>query len=767
LSKFGISQPVRRVEDARFVTGLGRYTDDITLAGQCFGYVLRSPHAAAHIRVLDTQTAKTSPGVLGVYTQADLAADGIGDLPCVIPLKNRDGTPRANSPRPALAKGRVRFVGDPVAFVVAESIELARDGAERIVIEYDAAPAVAGLVDAAAEGAVLVWDQIPQNRCFDWETGDKAKVDALFAGAAHITTINVHNNRVAPTSIETRAALAAFDAASERFTLYTGTQGSFVLKKLIAEMVFKLPADRLRVVTPDVGGGFGMKLYVYPEPVLCLYAARKLKRPVRWTSDRSEAFLSDSHGRSRQSTASLALDKDGNFLAVRTDDLADLGAYLSTFSPYIMTTAGIKVLPSVYRFQAVYARVLGVFTNTPPVDAYRGAGRPEANFLVERLIDRAATELKIDRIELRRQNFIPPSAMPWTSAMRQTYDSGEFAVVMEKAMQAARWNDFPARRAALPAGKRRGIGLSYYLESTGGDSSERSEIRFAADGAVELLVGTQSTGQGHETAYAQILSDQLGVPFDRIRVLQGDTDLIPTGGGTGGSRSLYSQGASILATSKEVIERARQAGADVLEAAASDIEFKDGALRIVGTDRAISLVDLAAKVRKDGHSLDTAGDTRIPAHTYPNGCHVAEIEIDEATGVVAVVGYWVVDDMGRILNPLIATGQIHGGIAQGIGQALYEDVVFDSSGQMLSGSLMDYCVPRADQLPPLSVSFHEVPCTTNPLGVKGAGEAGAVGAAPAVINAIVDALSPEGVTHVDMPATSEKIWRLLQRARPR
>lgn len=764
MSKFGVSQPVRRVEDARFITGRGRYTDDITLAGQCFGHVLRSSHASARIRAIDTQAAKASPGVLAVYTHADLAADGIGDLPCIIPIKNIDGTPRANPPRPALANGRVRFVGDCVAFVVAQTLHQARDAAERIAVDYETLPAVADLRQAATDAAPRVWDDLPRNRCFDWEAGDKAKTEALFASAAHVTTIDVKNNRLVPTSIETRAALADYDAVSQRFTLYTGTQGSFMLKRLLAETVFKVPQDRFRVVTPDVGGGFGMKLYIYPEPVMCLYAARKLGRPVRWTGDRSEAFLSDAHGRSRFSQAALALDAQGNFLAVKTHDLSDLGAYLSTFAPFISTMAGIKVLPSVYRFQAIYAYVEGIFTHTPPVDAYRGAGRPEANFLVERLIDKAASELKIDRIELRRRNFVPPSAMPWTSAVGQVYDSGEFATVMEKAQRAAGWADFAKRRKALAPGKRRGIGLAYYLESTGGAGSERAEIRFAADGMVELLVGTQSTGQGHETAYAQLLVEQLGLDFNRIRVLQGDSDLIPSGGGTGGSRSLYSQGAAVLSTSAALIERARLAGADILEAAAADIEFKNGAVRVVGTDRAIGLIELAAEAKKRGGVLDTATDAKIPAHTYPNGCHVAEVEIDDATGAVRVVGYWVVDDMGRILNPLIAGGQIQGGIAQGIGQALHENTIFDANGQLLTGSLMDYCLPHADQIPALAVSFHEVPCTTNALGVKGAGEAGAVGAGPAVINAIVDALSDCGVDHVDMPATSEKIWRLLRAA---
>ena len=767
MTQFGLAQPVRRVEDQRFITGQGRYTDDISLPRQAYGVVLRSPHAHARIRAIDTAAARAMPGVLAVYTVADLKAEGIGNLPCIIPLKNRDGSDRADSPRPALADGRVRHVGDPVAFVVAETVAAGRDAAERIEVDYETLDAVADMGQALEPGAPQVWDRAPGNRAFDWEVGDKAKADALFAKAAHVTRLELVNNRIVVASLEPRGMLANFDAASGRFTVYTPTQGSFALKRLLATAIFRLPEDRFHVITPDVGGGFGMKIFLYPEQVLCCFAARKLGRPVKWTSERTEAFLSDTHGRSNLTVGELALDQDGVFLALRVHNRADMGAYLSMFGPFIPTAAGTKVLASVYRFQAVYARVEGVFTHSVPVDAYRGAGRPESNYLVERLIDTAAAELDIERTELRRRNFVPPEAMPWTSAMGLVYDSGEFAANLAEALKRADWAGFEARRAeAKRRGKRRGIGVAYYLEATGGSPTERAEIRFAADGMVEVLVGTQSTGQGHETAYTQIACERLGVPPERVRIVQGDSDRIPTGGGTGGARSLYSEGGAILEAAVKVIDKGKAVAGEVLEAAAVDIEFDAGRFRIAGTDRAIAILDLAERLRGkggDAEALNAAADHQIQAVTFPNGCHVCELEIDEATGVPAIVRYTVVDDMGRVINPLIVPGQIHGGVVQGAGQALYENVVFDGGGQMLTGSFTDYCLPRADNFPAIDVTLREVPCKTNPLGVKGAGEAGAVGAAPAVIGAVVDALRDLGIRHVDMPATPEKLWRLLQR----
>jgi carbon-monoxide dehydrogenase large subunit len=768
MSKFGQSQPVRRVEDQRFITGKGRYTDDINLPGQVYGVMLRSPHAHAKILKIDTAAAQAAPGVLAVYTHADLKAANVGDLPCTIPLKNRDGSMRADPPRPALADGMVRHVGDPVAFVVAETAAQARDAAEMIEVDYDALPAAADMATAMEPGQPQIWPQAPNNRAFDWEIGDKAKIDALFASAAKTVKLTLENNRIVVASMEARVALAAFDKESGRFTLYTPTQGVWVQKKLLAK-ILGLPEEKFHVVTGDVGGGFGMKIFIYPEQVMTLFASRALGRPVKWTSDRGEAFLTDTHGRANLTHAEMALDKDHNFLALRIHNIADMGAYLSTYAPMIPTMAGTKVLSSVYRFQGVYSRVEGVFTNTVPVDAYRGAGRPESNYIMERLIDVAARELGIDRAELRRKNYIPPTAFPWTSAMGLTYDSGEFENTSNTALKAIDWAGFETRRAeAKKRGKRRGIGMAYYLEATGGAPTERAEIRFAEDGFVEVYVGTQSTGQGHETAYTQIVAEQLGVDFDRIRILQGDSDAIPTGGGTGGARSLYSEGGAILKAKDGVIEKGKVVAADMLETAASDIEFAAGRFRVAGTDRDVGIIEVAQEARKRSNAkageaagIDTAADWQVQAITFPNGCHACEVEIDEATGVAEVVRYVVADDMGKVINPTIVKGQIHGGVVQGVGQALYENVVYDADGQLLTGSFTDYCLPRADNFPEIEVILCEVPCKTNPLGVKGAGEAGAVGSAPATINAIVDALADLGVKHVDMPATPQKLWRIL------
>jgi carbon-monoxide dehydrogenase large subunit len=767
MTKFGAAQGIKRVEDFKLITGQGRYTDDIVLDRQSVGFVLRSPHAAARIVSLDATTAKAMPGVLAIYTADDLDADGIGRMACAVPMKNRDGTPRKDPHRAALAEGRVRHVGDPVAFIVAETLAAARDAAEAIVIDYDILPAVSDMRAAMAPDAPRVWDDATGNVCFDWATGDKAKVDAAFASAAKVVEIEVENNKVVVASIEGRACNVAYDAASGRYTIYAGTQGAHGLRNALAPVLDVSP-DKLHVITNDVGGGFGMKIFIYPEYVLCAFAARKLGRPVKWTSERNEAFLSDTQGRAQIMRARLALDAKGNFLALDAHNIADMGAYLSTYSVFIPTMAGTKVLPSVYKWGAVHAQVVGVFTNTPAVDAYRGAGRPESNYLVERLIDKAAAVLGVDRVKLRQKNMVPPSKMPWKAALGSVYDSGDFPGTMKLALEVADWDGAKARkRVAKKAGKRRGIGVAYYLEATGGAPSERAEIRFAADGMVDVLVGTQSTGQGHETAYMQLVSAQLGVPFDKLRVIQGDSDIIKSGGGTGGARSLYSEGGAILAAADVVVTKGKASAADVLEAAASDIEFANGVFSIVGTDRKIGVLALADELRRRGVDpakvLDGAADWAIASHTYPNGCHVAEVELDPATGVVKVVRYVVADDMGNVINPMIVAGQIHGGVVQGIGQALTERTVFDADGQMLSATFMDYATPRADDAPDITVVLNPVPCTTNPLGVKGAGEAGSVGSCPAVMNALADALSEWGAD-VDMPATPERVWRAIRSA---
>ncbi|CAH2604262.1 Xanthine dehydrogenase family protein molybdopterin-binding subunit [Rhodovastum atsumiense] len=773
MTKFGVAQSVRRVEDPRLLKGHGAYTDDIQLPGTVHGVVLRSPHAAARILSIDVAAAEATPGVLAVITAADLKADGLGGIPCAISLKNRDGSQQYSPPRPALADGAVRHVGDPVAFVVAETAQAARDGAEAILVDYDTLPAITDPGAAMEPGAPQVWEGARNNVCFDWEIGQKDKVEALFRQAAHVSRLTVVNNRIVVASMEARAACAEYDAATGRFTLRANTQGGWGIKQMLGDDIFKVGADRFRIITPDVGGGFGMKLFLYPEHVLTCYAARRLGRPVKWTSERSEAFLADTHGRDNITLGELALDAEGKFLALRTRNIANMGAYLSNYAPFIPTLAGTGVLAGVYGFQAVYANVIGVFTHTVPVDAYRGAGRPEANYLVERLIDHAARELKIDRAELRRRNMVGPEAMPHTTPVGKVYDSGDFRTVLDAALRNMDWAGFEARRAEAAArGRRRGIGLSYYLEATGGASSERAEIRFAEDGFVDVYVGTQSTGQGHETAYVQLTVDRLGVPGEKVRIRQGDTDTIPEGGGTGGARSLYSEGQAILATAATVIERGRKAASEALEASPADIVFEAGRFAIVGTDRGIDILELAqtqrarARQGQDVTTLDAAEVAQISAHTFPNGCHIAEVEIDPETGTVQVQRYSVTDDVGRAVNPLIVRGQVHGGVAQGFGQAVLERTAYDpQSGQLLSGSFMDYALPRAADLPDIEVDLIEVPCGTNPLGVKGAGEAGAVGSPPAVINAIVDALAPLGVDHIDMPATPERVWQALATAR--
>ncbi|WP_431304221.1 xanthine dehydrogenase family protein molybdopterin-binding subunit [Sediminicoccus sp. BL-A-41-H5] len=774
MAKFGLSQSVRRVEDPRLLLGHGRYTDDIALPGQVHGHVLRSPHAHAKIASVDATAARGMPGVLAVLTGADLLAMGVGELPCAIPMKNADGSDRANTLHMPLATDAVRHVGDPVAFIIAETQGQARDAAEAVEVDYEVLPSVTDLAVAHEVGEPQIWPGATNNTLFDWEVGDKAKTEALFAQAAHVTRLTVVNNRVVVASMEGRACAAQYDAASGHFTLHAGTQGSWLVKNLLASSVLKVSPDLVRVVTPDVGGGFGMKLFLYAEYALCAIGARTVGRPVKWAAERTEAFLSDTHGRDNITLGELALDANGKFLALRTRNVANMGAYLSTFAPFIPTGAGTKVLASVYGFEAIHARVLGMATNTVPVDAYRGAGRPESNYLVERLIDQAARDLKLDRIELRRRNMVSQSAMPYVTAMAQRYDSGDFARVMDAALAKIDWAGFPARRAeAAKRGKKRGIGLAYYLEATGGGPTENASVKFAEDGFVDVYVGTQSTGQGHETAYAMLTSHELGIPIDKIRIRQGDSDSLPSGGGTGGARSLYSEGQAILVTAASVIEKGKQAASEMLEAAVVDIEFnpKAGQFGVVGTDRGVDILSLAARQRQrvaageDTILLDALETAKIEFHTFPNGCHVAEVEVDPETGMIAIPRYIVVDDVGHALNPLIVRGQVHGGVAQGIGQAFHERTAYDpESGQLLSASFMDYALPRAGDLPEIEVDLIEVVCETNPLGVKGAGEAGAVGSPPAVVNALVDALADSGVQTIDMPATPEVVWKALHAA---
>ena len=768
-----MGQPVRRSEDRRFITGAGRYTDDIVLPRQTVGYVLRSPHAHAAIRAIDISAALAAPGVVGIFTGADLERDGIGKIPCVVPLKNRDGSRIKMVEHPLLATGRVRHVGDGVAFVVAESVATAKDAAELIRVDYDILPAVADTARAAEPGSPLVWDDIPNNLCFDWETGNRKVTEAAFARAAHVIELNLVNNRLVANSMEPRGALGAYDAAEDRFTLYTSTQGSHAIRRLLAASVFRFAEHRIRVVTPDVGGGFGMKLFLYPEHGLVLYAARKLGRPVKWIGERGESFLSDAQGRDNVTRARLALDADLSFLAVDVETTANLGAYLSNFGTFIPTMAGTAMLAGVYRTPAAVVRVKGVYTNTVAVDAYRGAGRPEANYALERLVDHAARKLGVAPAELRRRNFIPPEAMPFKTVLGMTYDSGEFAKNLSDALEQADAGSFAARKALSAArGKLRGFGLSAYIEQSGGGFDEMAEIRFDSSGAVTVIVGSQSSGQGHQTAYAQLVADGLGVPFDRVRVHQGDTDIVGFGRGTGGSRSLPVAGNALGMAIRRIVDKGKKIAAHRLEAAEADIEFAGGEYVIAGTDKRVSMIEVAQAAHNPlllpaefEPGFDEKAHYLPAAHTFPNGCHVCEVEIDPDTGVTTVLRHVVVDDFGNVVNPMLLAGQIHGGVIQGIGQALIEGCVYDDGGQLVTGSFMDYAMPRADDVPSVEFSYNVVPCRTNPLGVKGAGEAGAIGAPPAVINAVVDALAGLGIETIEMPATPHNVWRAIRQAR--
>ncbi|CAK0771536.1 aerobic carbon-monoxide dehydrogenase large subunit [uncultured Gammaproteobacteria bacterium] len=769
--KFGIGQSVPRTEDARLLTGHGRFTEDLSFPSQAHAVVLRSPHAHADITRLDTTAARAAPDVLAVFTAQDLAADGIGALTCQIEVPCRDGRKMAKPRRPVLAEGRVRYVGEAVAFVVAETVNAARDAAELIEVDYRPLAVAADTAGALAPAAAQVWPAPQGNLCFDWEMGDAATVAEVFAAAAHVVGLDLVNNRVIPCAMENRAALARLEPDSDRLVLHVTSQGVHALRKQLAKEIFHIPESQLRVITGDVGGGFGAKIFLYPEYVLTLYAARKLKRPIKWRAERSESFLADSHGRDHVTRAELALDRDGRFLALRADTIANLGAYLSSFAPAIPTLAGSPLLAGVYTTPAIYARVRGVFTNTAPVDAYRGAGRPEAAFVVERLVDVAARRLGLNPAEIRRRNLIPASAMPYRTPTGKTYDSGDFARTLDQALIAADVVGFAARRVeAAGRGRRRGLGLACYIEACAGGSPEQATVRVAADGRVEVLIGTQSSGQGHETAYAQIIAERFGLAADAIEVVQGDTDRVAWGMGTDGSRSGPIGGAALAQAAGKVLDAARFRAAVLLDAEVEAVRFADGLFIATGTNHSVTWAEVAAAAVIDndqpGPAFEEVARWKPPAATFPNGSHVCEVEIDPETGAITIPRYTVVDDFGTMINPLLVAGQVHGGVAQGIGQALHERCVYDSdNGQLLTGSFSDYGPPRAEDLPSISLSFAPTRCPTNALGMKGAGEAGAIGAPPAVINAVVDALAnwraDWGVTHVDMPATPERVWRLI------
>ncbi len=771
--KFSVGQPVKRHEDLTLTTGKGRYTDDIALPGMVHAYVLRATVAHAKLTRVDAAAARSMPGVLLALTGDDVRQDGLGDVPCMHPLTSVDGKPRHDTPRPVLAIGKVRHVGQPVALVVADTLAHAKDAAEAIQVDYDELPAVTDGRAALQSGAPQLFDTIPGNLVFDWNNDmcDFAATDAAFARAAKVVTLEVVNNRVVANSMEPRNAIGDWDAATGRPVLYTGTQGSHFVRDTLADGVLKLPKEKVRVVTPpNVGGGFGMKAFLYPEQALVVWAAGKLKRPVKWQAERSEGFASDNQGRDHFTRAELALDAGGKFLGLKVSTVANLGAYLSPLGPFIPTRS-TDLLSGIYTTAAIAINVKGVCTNTVPVCAYRGAGRPEAAYLIERLVDAAARELGMTPDAIRRMNFIPPAAMPYTSATKLVFDSGEFEHVMDLCMKAADWAGFAARRQASErGGKLRGLGMATYTERCGGGFPETASIEFKGD-RIELVMGNQEYGTGLVTSYKQLVSDRLGIDADRIDVVYGDSDRSPRGL-TGGSRALPVAGTALHEAAKEVIAKGSQIAAHLLEAAAADIEFKDGEFRIAGTDRRMDLFAVAEAARDPRKlppglepGLDTR-HTRTPtANTFPNGCHVVEVEIDPDSGVVTVDRYTVVDDFGAVINPLLLEGQVHGGVVQGIGQALYEHTVYDDNGQLLTGSFLDYTMPRADNLPFFSFATHNVPCKANPLGVKGAGEAGAVGAPPAVINAIVDALHRKaGIRHIDMPATPHRVWQALHQA---
>ena len=772
MGEFAIGQPVSRLEDPRLLKGLGRYIDDLDLPGQAYAFILRSPYAHARIRSIETGAAAAMPGVLGVLTGADCEADGLGHLPCDQKRFRRDGSDMYRPPRPILVRDRVRVVGDYVAMVVAGTAALARDAAERIAVDYEPLPAVVSPADAAAEEAPRLWDDCPGNECFFHEDGDAAAVEAAFASARLVVERRFTISRVTAAPIGPRGCIGEYDPSLDRYTLRTGVQQAHMLRMHIARTVFGIPETRVRVIAPDIGGSFGLYSNVYPENALVLWAARRFGRPVKWTADRSECMLSDDSARDCVSDAALALDGEGRFLALRCRTFANLGAYLSLRGP-LPPVVNLGTLAGTYTTPAIHVRVSGMFTNTFCTSPYRGAGRPEASTVLEQLIDEAARRLRLDPAEIRRRNTIPADAMPYKTALTFTYDSGDFERNLGDALALAGYDGFEARRAEAAArGRLRGIGISNTVHRASGLELEAAQIRFDATGTATLMVGSVHHGQGHATTFTQIACDRLGIDPGSVRYVSGDTDIVTFGRGSFASRSAALAGSAVALAADKIVEKGRTIAAALLEAADEDVEFAEGRFTVGGTDRSVEIADVARAAYAPHDlpldiepGLDEIAMFRPGALTFPNGCHIAEIEIDPETGFVEILRYAVVDDFGTILNPLLLEGQIHGGLAQGIGQALMEDVAFDpATGQLLAGSFMDYCMPRADDLPSYVAAFNEVPTGVNPVGVKGAGEAGAVGALPAMMNAVVDALAPLGVEHVRMPATPERIWRAIREA---
>ncbi|MGH8196096.1 MAG: xanthine dehydrogenase family protein molybdopterin-binding subunit [Woeseiaceae bacterium] len=787
MTKNGIGASVRRKEDHRFITGTGRYTDDINRPGQLYAHIVRSPLPHARIRSIDSKAAEAFHGVVAVLTGSDMTADGVGGLPCGWGITSKDGTPMVEPGHPPLAEEIVRYVGDQVAVVLATSRAIARDAAELIDVDYEELPAVTNLAAASAGDAPLVWQDAPGNVCFDWEIGDAAAVVKALSGAAHIVKIDVVNTRLIPNAMETRAAIGDYDSGKDEYTLYTTSQNPHVIRLLMGAYVLHIPEHKLRVVAPDVGGGFGSKIFHYAEEAIVTWASKRMNRPVKWTADRSESFMSDAHGRDHITHAELALNEAGDFLALKVSTRANLGAYLSTFGPSIPTYLYGTLLAGTYKTPAIHCEVRGMFTHSVPVDAYRGAGRPEASYLLERLVDRAARELGIDPIELRRRNFISKDSFPYQTPVALEYDSGDYGACLDKALELADYSGFEQRREESKTRARlRGIGFSTYIEACGLAPSnvagqlgaraglyEAGTIRVNPTGSVTVLTGSHSHGQGHETTFAQLVTEALGVDIANVEVVHGDTGKIPFGMGTYGSRSMAVGGMALIAALEKIRTKARKIAGHLLEASEEDVEFKDGRLTVAGTDRSVSFGEVALSAYVPHNypldvlepGLEETAFYDPKNFTYPSGCHVCEVEVDADTGVVEVVKFVAADDFGRIINPMIVEGQVHGGVTQGIGQALYEQCIYDpESGQLLTGSLMDYCLPRADNVPDFEVTTNTTLCAHNALGVKGCGEAGTIGATPAVINAVVDALSELHVTDVPIPATPERVWKAIQAA---
>jgi carbon-monoxide dehydrogenase large subunit len=765
--KFGVGQSVKRTEDIRFITGQGQYTDDLHFDREAFGCFHSSPHGHAKILSVDIAAALAAPGVIDVLTAADMDAAGVKPMPLMAPVKSRDGSSTRISDKPVLAKDRITFIGEAIALVIAETYAQAKDAAELVAVEYEPLDAVGTL--AAAPTGPQIWDTAPNNESFDWADGDEVGTAAAFASAAHTVSLKVVQNRVSAMPMETRNAIGLYDKAADAYTLYVTSQGAANIRGGLASRILGIAPEKLRVITKDVGGGFGMKGFLYPEQPAVLIAARKTGRPVRWSAERTESFLADDHGRDMITTGELALDKDGKILALRFTGTANMGGYLSVYAPFIPTLAGSRIFGGVYRIPKAYANIKGYFSNTAPVDAYRGAGRPEAAYLMERLMDAAAAQTGIDRTEIRKRNLPSPDELPYANPWGIKYDSGDYPRLLVEGLSRADQAGFPARKAdAAKRGRLRGFGFAYYVEITGAAGHEPAAIKFTDNGGVELYCGTQSNGQGHETAFAQLVAEKLGVPFESITVKQGDTEWV-NGGGTGGSRSLNMSGGALMLTSDEVIKKGRAAAGQVLQAGGHEVGFAIvegvGTFAVAGTGQAISVGELAVTLRREKlpgfeDGLDSAADYNGKASTFPNGCHVCEVEVDPETGHTVIASYHVLDDFGRIINPMLVAGQVHGGVVQGLGQALLENIVYDeTSGQLLTASFSDYAMPRASDMPDIDFKYEEIPCVTNDLGAKGCGEAGTVGALPAMMSAVADAL---GVLHIDMPATPERVWRALK-----